>query len=162
MVAPVKADGMNFSQMPVDIKEQILIQAAKDGSFASLVRVNRQIRGIAKDMLTAGPNHRPLSKIGQKLQKARAVHYLGSSFGHTIDALPGWLRNEPKVLLAALKNQSSIWHQIDPNLKENPDYIFRALKINPSLYFEDVLRRIQSHPYNKLHELLPQNWAPTN
>ncbi|MCX6988024.1 MAG: transposase domain-containing protein [Chlamydiae bacterium] len=38
----------------------------------------------------------------------------------------------------------------------------RALKINPSLYFEDVLRRIQSHPYNKIHELLPQNWAPTN
>jgi Transposase IS66 family/IS66 C-terminal element len=38
----------------------------------------------------------------------------------------------------------------------------RALKINPSLYFEDVLRRIQSHPYNKLHELLAQNWAPTN
>ena len=38
----------------------------------------------------------------------------------------------------------------------------RALKINPSLYFEDVLRRIQSHPYKKLHELLPQNWAPIN
>ena len=30
----------------------------------------------------------------------------------------------------------------------------RALKINSSLYFEDVLRSIQSHPYNKLHELL--------
>jgi transposase len=38
----------------------------------------------------------------------------------------------------------------------------RALKINPSQYFEDVLRRIQGHPYNKLHELLPQNWGPKN
>ncbi len=133
MIAPVNVDGISFSQMPLDIKEQIFIQAAKNGTFGSLIRVNKQIRKIAKDMLTAGPNHRPLSKIGQKLQKARAVHYLGSSFGHTIDALPGWLRNEPKVLLAALKNQSSIWHQIDPNLKENPDYIFRALKINPRL-----------------------------
>jgi len=34
----------------------------------------------------------------------------------------------------------------------------RALKINPYEYLEDVLRRIQSHPYNKLSELLPQNW----
>ena len=38
----------------------------------------------------------------------------------------------------------------------------RSLKINPILYFEDVLHRIQGQPYNKLHELLPQNWAPKN
>ena len=36
----------------------------------------------------------------------------------------------------------------------------RALKINPLEYFEDVLRRIQDHPYNRLKELLPQNWKP--
>ena len=36
----------------------------------------------------------------------------------------------------------------------------RALGVNPYTYFEDVLRRIQSHPYNKLVELLPQNWKP--
>ena len=34
----------------------------------------------------------------------------------------------------------------------------RALKINPHEYFEDILRRIQDHNFNKLHELLPQNW----
>ena len=34
----------------------------------------------------------------------------------------------------------------------------RALAINPYDYFEDILRRIQSHPYNKLSELLPHNW----
>jgi hypothetical protein len=31
----------------------------------------------------------------------------------------------------------------------------RALGINPYDYFEDVLRRIQGHPYNQLSELLP-------
>lgn len=36
----------------------------------------------------------------------------------------------------------------------------RALGINPHHYFDDVLRRIQSHPYNKLTDLLPQNWKP--
>jgi transposase len=34
----------------------------------------------------------------------------------------------------------------------------RALKINPFEYFEDLLRRFQAHPYNKLEELLPENW----
>ena len=35
----------------------------------------------------------------------------------------------------------------------------RALSINSREYLEDVFRRIMSHPYNKLHELLPKNWA---
>ena len=34
----------------------------------------------------------------------------------------------------------------------------RALKINPWEYFEDVLRRFQSHSFNKLGELLPESW----
>jgi len=34
----------------------------------------------------------------------------------------------------------------------------RALGINPHNYFEDILRRIQSHPYKKLSTLLPHNW----
>jgi transposase len=34
----------------------------------------------------------------------------------------------------------------------------RALGINPYDYFEDVLRRIQGHPYNQLSELLPHRW----
>lgn len=34
----------------------------------------------------------------------------------------------------------------------------RALKINPYEYLEDVMRRIMSHPSNKLDELLPANW----
>ncbi len=37
----------------------------------------------------------------------------------------------------------------------------RALKINPHEYFEDVFRRIQSHRFNKLYELLPENWKKT-
>jgi hypothetical protein len=132
MVAPANLEGF-FSLLPLDIKEQILIESAKSGSFKSLVCVNKQIRGIAKDMLTLGPDHRPLSNRGQKLQKARAVHYLTSSFGRTMDVLPAWLKNEPKVLLAALKNQLNVWQQTDPILKVNPDYIFKALKINPRL-----------------------------
>lgn len=36
----------------------------------------------------------------------------------------------------------------------------RALGINPYNYFDDILRRIQSHTYNKLGELLPHNWKP--
>lgn len=35
----------------------------------------------------------------------------------------------------------------------------KALTINPWEYFEDVIRRFQSHPFNKLDELLPENWA---
>ncbi len=34
----------------------------------------------------------------------------------------------------------------------------RALDINPYDYFDDVLRKIQGHPYSKLNELLPHNW----
>jgi len=32
--------------------------------------------------------------------------------------------------------------------------------INPRDYLIDVLRRIQDHPVNRLHELLPHNWTP--
>jgi transposase len=34
----------------------------------------------------------------------------------------------------------------------------RALKINPQNYLEDVMRRLMSHPANKLIELLPDRW----
>jgi hypothetical protein len=34
----------------------------------------------------------------------------------------------------------------------------RALQINPYDYFDDVLRRIQAHPYSKLQDLLPHHW----
>ncbi|MBA3238117.1 MAG: transposase domain-containing protein, partial [Parachlamydiaceae bacterium] len=34
----------------------------------------------------------------------------------------------------------------------------KALKINPRDYLEDVMRRLQSHNFQKLAELLPQNW----
>lgn len=36
----------------------------------------------------------------------------------------------------------------------------RVMKINPSVYIEDVLRRINGHPHNQLEELLPGNWEP--
>lgn len=35
----------------------------------------------------------------------------------------------------------------------------RALNINPYDYLEDILRRFMSHPFNRLEELLPENWA---
>jgi len=35
----------------------------------------------------------------------------------------------------------------------------RALGGNPREYLEDILRRLMSHPFNKLEELLPDNWA---
>jgi transposase len=34
----------------------------------------------------------------------------------------------------------------------------RALKINPHIYLEDIMRRIMSHSFQKLDELLPDNW----
>jgi hypothetical protein len=34
----------------------------------------------------------------------------------------------------------------------------RALGVNPQEYLEDVMRRIQSHPANKIDELLPDRW----
>lgn len=35
----------------------------------------------------------------------------------------------------------------------------RALGVNPQEYLEDVMRRIMSHSAQKLHELLPNQWA---
>jgi transposase len=32
--------------------------------------------------------------------------------------------------------------------------------INPSIWLQNVLRRINNHPINKIQELLPQNWKP--
>jgi transposase len=34
----------------------------------------------------------------------------------------------------------------------------RALKINPRPYLEDVMRRLMDHPFNRLEELLPDQW----
>jgi len=34
----------------------------------------------------------------------------------------------------------------------------RALNINPRLYLEDVMRRLMEHPFNRLEELLPDQW----
>ena len=36
----------------------------------------------------------------------------------------------------------------------------KNLKINPWEYFDDMLRRIMSHPVNRLRELLPDQWKP--
>ena len=36
----------------------------------------------------------------------------------------------------------------------------KALGINPWEYFDDMLRRIMSHPVNRLRELLPDQWKP--
>jgi hypothetical protein len=35
----------------------------------------------------------------------------------------------------------------------------RALNINPRAYLENILRRFMEHSYQKLHELLPDEWA---
>lgn len=35
----------------------------------------------------------------------------------------------------------------------------RGLKINPREYLEDIMRRFQGHPANRLEELLPNQWA---
>jgi transposase len=35
----------------------------------------------------------------------------------------------------------------------------RGMGINPREYLEDVMRRLMGHPANKIHELLPDQWA---
>lgn len=37
----------------------------------------------------------------------------------------------------------------------------RGLGINPRKYLEDIMRRLMSHPINKISELLPEQWAKT-
>lgn len=36
----------------------------------------------------------------------------------------------------------------------------KACEVNPWQYFNDMLRRIMSHPINRLKELLPEQWQP--
>jgi transposase len=36
----------------------------------------------------------------------------------------------------------------------------KACNVNPWEYFDDVLRRIMSHPVTRLRELLPDQWKP--
>jgi len=36
----------------------------------------------------------------------------------------------------------------------------KGLGINPWEYFDDMLRRIMSHPTHRLRELLPDQWKP--
>ena len=36
----------------------------------------------------------------------------------------------------------------------------KACDVNPWQYFDDILKRIMSHPINKLRELLPDQWQP--
>lgn len=38
----------------------------------------------------------------------------------------------------------------------------RALGIDPRVYLEDVMRRIMGHPFNKIRELLPDQWVSKN
>jgi hypothetical protein len=35
-------------------------------------------------------------------------------------------------------------------------------KVDPFAWFRDVLARIPAHSIQKLHQLLPHNWAPQN
>jgi len=36
----------------------------------------------------------------------------------------------------------------------------KACHINPWKYFDDMLRRVMSHPVQRLRELLPDQWEP--
>jgi hypothetical protein len=36
----------------------------------------------------------------------------------------------------------------------------KACEVNPWEYFDDMLRRIMSHPVTRLRELLPDQWQP--
>jgi len=36
----------------------------------------------------------------------------------------------------------------------------KGCNVNPWEYFNDLLRRIMSHPVNRLRELLPDQWKP--
>ncbi len=36
----------------------------------------------------------------------------------------------------------------------------KACDVNPWSYFDDILRRLMSHPVRRLRELLPDQWRP--
>ena len=38
----------------------------------------------------------------------------------------------------------------------------RVMQINPLEYLTDIFKRLMAHPSNKLHELLPDQWAKVN
>ena len=36
----------------------------------------------------------------------------------------------------------------------------KVCDVNPWAYFDDILRRVMSHPVKRLRELLPDQWRP--
>ncbi len=38
----------------------------------------------------------------------------------------------------------------------------RSIGIDPIKYLADIFRRMMNHPHNRLHELLPEQWAKLN
>ena len=112
------------------------------------------------------------SNIGKVLPKSK----LGQAFGYLLGLKP-YLKNYLNHPMARLDNNVAE-RALRPVAIGRKNWLFvgseasgqntailltfaqtcRALKINPYEYFEDVLRQFQSHPYNKLEELLPENW----
>jgi transposase len=101
---------------------------------------------------------------------------LGQAFGYLLGLKP-YLKNYTKEPMARMDNNVAE-RALRPVAVGRKNWLFvgneasgqntailltfaqtcRALKINPHEYFEDIFRRFQSHPYNKLSDLLPENW----
>ena len=110
---------------------------------------------------------------GRLLPKSK----LGQAIGYFISLIP-YLKNYTKYPEARLDNNTAE-RAVRPLAIGRKNWLFvgseeggeasatlfslvqscRALDINPKDYLEDVMRRLSDHPANKLHELLPDQWA---
>jgi hypothetical protein len=105
----------------------------------------------------------PKSAIGQALSYAlqhwdRACNYLKDG---KLEIDNNWIENKIRPLALGRKNYLFAGSH-EAAARAGMMYSFFAMcrkeEINPSQWLSDVLARIQDHPINQIHQLLPHNW----
>ena len=101
-------------------------------------------------------------KDGEKIaiHKRRYGQEDSLSLDHYLDQL----QRKPGAFSYAKASKQATF---DPNLTKIRDRLSdkygntkaNAIGINPEKYFEDIMKRLMSHNSQKLHELLPDEWA---
>lgn len=132
------------------------------------IRLEKEIP-IIDEMLKAAQTR---IESGKDLPKSKMRKALGYFIG-----LKPYLKNYTKHAFARLDN-NPVERQARPLAIGRKNWMFlgseaggqasailfsliqtcRSMQINPREYLEDVMRRINSHPFNRLSELLPDQW----